>query len=316
MKTKQQYKLFYEERIRPKLGGIEQEKNKIRNKKNKAMTIYFIISILVAMLALSRMGLFSLFFVFLLVIIGLIVNSYYSGQFTKIFKSEIINEIIKFFGEDLTYSPSEHITKNEYRDSKLYGSFDRYSGEDLISGKLYLSEQDQEDGNGINIRMSEVHTEDKSTDSKGNTSYSTIFKGIFMIVDFNKSFKSSTYVVEDSGILNCLVGISGSKRVKLEDVEFEKIFEVYSEDQIEARYILTPSFMEKLKRLKIKTDGRLRIAFSNHKMYLAISTHDNLLEANLSQSMECSEDLAIYYEQLNFYFSIIEDLKLNEKIWK
>ena len=37
-----------------------------------------------------------------------------------------------------------------------------------------------------------------------------------------------------------------SKRqlIKLEDPEFEKLFAVYGDDQIEARYILTPALMQ------------------------------------------------------------------------
>lgn len=313
MKTIQQYKLFYNERLKPKLENIEQERNKIKKKRNSALIIYFVVSIFLAILVLSSMTPFSIFFIFLLVIIGIFVISHFSGNFAKIFKTEIINEVIKFFGEDLNYSQSEHITKDEYRESKLFGSFDRYRGEDLIAGTIYLD--DQQESNGVKIKMSEVHTEKRHRDSKGHTHYSTIFKGIFMIVDFNKAFKSSTYVFNDSGLLNFLGGRSGTSRVKLEDVVFEKEFEVYSEDQIEARYILTPTFMEKLKSLKRKTGGKMRIAFKNNKMYLAISSRDNLLEASLNQSMDSFEDLVIYYEQLTFYFSIIEDLKLNKKIW-
>jgi hypothetical protein len=36
------------------------------------------------------------------------------------------------------------------------------------------------------------------------------------------------------------------KRIELENVEFEKIFDVYSDDEIEARRLLTPKMMEKL----------------------------------------------------------------------
>ena len=36
------------------------------------------------------------------------------------------------------------------------------------------------------------------------------------------------------------------KRIKLENIEFEREFDVYSEDQIESRKILTPSFMYRI----------------------------------------------------------------------
>lgn len=316
MKSLQEYRNFYNDRLKPKLDDIEKQRTEIRSKRNRALISYFSIAAIIAIIIMSSTrSPFAIFIIFGLIIIGLMIVSSFSGNFNKIFKTEIINEVIKFFGEDLTYTPKEHITEREYKQSNLYGSYDRYNGEDLISGTIFVTDEDERNGNGINVRMSELHTEDRHTDSEGKTHYSTIFKGVFMIVDFNKSFKSSTYVLKDSGILNCIGGKSGTSRVKLEDVEFEKEFEVYSEDQIEARYILTPSFMEKLKGLKDKTKGEMRIAFRNNQMYLTIYTYDNLLEASLGQSLEKFEDLAVYYEQLNFYFSIIEDLSLNNNIW-
>ena len=35
--------------------------------------------------------------------------------------------------------------------------------------------------------------------------------------------------------------------VKLEDISFDKRFNVYTKDQVEARYLTTPTFMERLK---------------------------------------------------------------------
>jgi hypothetical protein len=40
------------------------------------------------------------------------------------------------------------------------------------------------------------------------------------------------------------------EKVKLESIDFENRFIVYSNDQVEARYILTPSFMERLVKLE------------------------------------------------------------------
>lgn len=38
--------------------------------------------------------------------------------------------------------------------------------------------------------------------------------------------------------------------IKLEDINFSKNFDVYSEDEVEARYLLTPTFIEKFLKLK------------------------------------------------------------------
>ena len=63
----------------------------------------------------------------------------------------------------------------------------------------------------------------------------------------NKTFKGTTIIKRDRGkVANFFRSkMSGLESVKLEDPKFEKLFDVYGNDQIEARYLLTPSFMER-----------------------------------------------------------------------
>ena len=49
-------------------------------------------------------------------------------------------------------------------------------------------------------------------------------------------------MLKDSGWLNLFKKIGWPERVKLEDVSFERQFEVFSDNQIEARYLLTTAF--------------------------------------------------------------------------
>ncbi|HAN79364.1 MAG TPA: hypothetical protein DCQ31_17155, partial [Bacteroidales bacterium] len=81
----------------------------------------------------------------------------------------------------------------------------------------------------------------ESTDSKGRrqTQWHTIFKGVFFIADFNKNFKTETIVLNDNweGILGRFarkiqkLNISRPKLIQLENPEFEKMFQVFGEDQ-------------------------------------------------------------------------------------
>ncbi len=57
---------------------------------------------------------------------------------------------------------------------------DRYASEDLVEGKLGATE----------FKFSEVHAEEKyeirDSDGKNRTEFSTLFKGLFFVADFNK----------------------------------------------------------------------------------------------------------------------------------
>lgn len=49
---------------------------------------------------------------------------------------------------------------------------------------------------------------------------------------------------------------SMQQNVKLEDPVFEREWEVYATDQIEARYILTPALMERMLEIKRRFGGK------------------------------------------------------------
>ncbi len=116
----------------------------------------------------------------------------------------------------------------------------------------------------------EAHLEEKrtTTDSKGRTrtTWVTVFRGQCLVVKFHKQFKGVTKVYRDMGMLNFfakLGQLGKGEKVKLEDPVFEKAFEVYSTDQIEARFILTPDFMERLLGLERTFKGKqVRCAFA------------------------------------------------------
>ncbi len=61
--------------------------------------------------------------------------------------------------------------------------------------------------------------------------------------------------------------------VKLEDIDFSKDFSVFSTNQIEARTILTPTFMERMKKLKeIFKSNHVDVAFFENIALFAIHT--------------------------------------------
>lgn len=89
------------------------------------------------------------------------------------------------------------------------------------------------------------------------------FQGVIIKIKMNKRFSGHTVIVPNKRTtsldLNEGVGYfdyygelkkAGLEQVTLEDVAFNHKFTVYSTNQIEARYLLTPSFMEKLKDFK------------------------------------------------------------------
>ena len=98
------------------------------------------------------------------------------------------------------------------------------------------------------------------------------FRGQFISISFPKNFLGQTVVLPDKGLFN-LKKIRGLKRVRLVDPVFEKMFEVYGTDQVEARYLLTPDFMQRLVDLEHAFKGKsIRFGFVENQLLIAIET--------------------------------------------
>ena len=104
--------------------------------------------------------------------------------------------------------------------------------------------------------------------------------------------------------------------VKLEDISFDKRFNVYTKDQIEARYLLTPMFMERLKSLETAfgTKG-IKCSFFNNQIMFAIPTKKDLFElGSLFTSLKSNKAVEKFYNELKSIHEMIDHFKLNEKI--
>lgn len=142
-------------------------------------------------------------------------------------------------------------------------------------------------------------TNDLVLTKRGNkNSRKTIFRGTVLMLQFPQSFRAETIVLKDRGIFNSEkikkrrnVGQSidalfapqdenaeaiaardaqtSYDRVNLVLPEFEKKFEAYSTDQVEARVLLSPEFIEQIVELEKTMDGRgLRFAFVRNKLFI------------------------------------------------
>jgi hypothetical protein len=151
-----------------------------------------------------------------------------------------------------------------FRDLDLLPSHDRARFEDFFHGERQ----------GCAFDLCEGKLEDKRQ-TKNGTTYVTVFHGQIVRMAFPKKFLGVTVVKRDAGVFNGLRALGELKRVGLGDSTFEKAFEVYSNDQVEARYLVHPVFMERLLHLEQAFNGRrVRCGFHEGALLLAVETDD------------------------------------------
>jgi hypothetical protein len=253
--------------------------------------------------------------IFIFLIPFFVMYNSFRKKFTTTYKNDVIKRIIHHISSDLRYNANGGFPKNQYLSSELFKKKpDRYKAEDYIEGKI----------GGTYFRFSEVHSEYKTRSGKDNKeTWHTIFKGIFFEADFNKEFKTKTFVMPD--YLERSLGFIGKKLqsmnfsrpdlIKLEDPEFEKYFAVYGEDQVEARYILSTSLMKRLTEFREKRKHPIAISFVNNSIFVAITEYKNLFEPRIFRTNLNKAIVEEYYSMLDLVIGIVDDLNLNNRIW-
>ena len=102
--------------------------------------------------------------------------------------------------------------------------------------------------------------------------------------------------------------------VKTEDVSFDKRFCVYSKDQVESRYLVTPSFMERMKNLETAFGTKkVKCSFYEDRLMFAMSSDKDLFELGSLYSYSLMKHVNDFYNQINSIYDIIDHFKLYEK---
>jgi hypothetical protein len=326
MKTLAELQAFYESDLRPELQDMES----LRLKKRKKIRIleYIMKPLIFAPAGLIVIGnmtgedifdaiIFQFFYmIFILVIMILIRTNIYNSYKPPEFKTLIIERIVKFIDPKLTYEPKKHISIDDYLKSRVFyfGKNTCYSGDDLVTGSIGKT----------NFAFSEIHSYDIIRDSKGNERIYYIFHGLLFFANFNKNFKGMTFISPRKKImkfgkmrvnyLQSRMRKSDGELVKLEDPRFEKEFVVYSNDQIEARYILSTALMKRICDYREKTGKYIHISFVDDRVHVAIAYPHSLFEVDVYTPLDFGL-IQEYYEDMLHPIGIVEDLNLNIRIW-
>ena len=142
------------------------------------------------------------------------------------------------------------------------------------------------------------------------------FKGVVVEFDMNKNFEGHTFVLENAKTANCIkFDHSKFEEIKLEDVEFNKKYNVYSNDQIESRYILTTGFMERFLNMKTAFKAKyIRAAFKDGKISIAMHVGKDLFAMGSLNKDTDSNTFTELFDEILSVLELINELKLNQKI--
>jgi hypothetical protein len=319
MKSPEEFDAFLREQIVPRMRAIEDERRKVQARRDAVAvpTAWKLAGAIVGLvLAIWAKGLGPLVVCAALPwIIEAARKLKVPDTASPLVRSQILEPVVRFWDASFDYKQHGRIAQAEFEASRLFSgeSFNRYSGEDLVTGKHGATE----------FRFCELHVKHVEK-TKNGTRSRVVFDGIFFVADFNKSFRSQTLVLPDTAeralgafgraFQSVASGASGMQLVELEDPAFERAFTVRSSDPTEARYLLSPSLMQRILAFHGNTGAKLRLAFFGGRVYVAIPLPGDFLAVSAHKPLML-DDIRKWAGELLFAIHIVDELDLNTRIW-
>ena len=242
-------------------------------------------------------------------IFGLILTEF-DMSYKDTIRYKLTVAMLRCFDEELNYYQDKSLLIDVVHRGKVLKSWynDTIDGSDYINGYY----------KGNYVQFSKI------TINRGlsGDNIVPVFRGHYLVCNFNKNFDSHTLVLRDS--LENHLGffgqslqnfLSAGKLVKLEHAGFERRFATYSDNQVEARYLLSPKFMEKVLEVDDMYNNNVTLGFVNGDMHIAMRTSSPVFNITGDEPLNVLDNLWKYYEPIYEVFKIIETFELNQKLW-
>lgn len=182
-------------------------------------------------------------------------------SYKEVFKEKIIAPVIKNAMPGSEYLQYDGMSKTEYARGN-WERYDRYSSEDKIILPIKLANNEE-----TKLNISEVHTESRHEDDEGHVSYSTIFHGMCGYVNLPKNLNGYIKVRRNG------FNLFGNKdRLKMDMSEFEKVFDVETDDKIKAMQILTSDVMYDMLDMVNKYKTKFEFYMIDNMMHIRFHT--------------------------------------------
>ena len=288
-------------------GKVYNESSKqLENARQKVqkeiVTVVFVAMIIGTFLSVLTQNIIFICVTLLMVCLYVLI-SLKDRDYTKMFKDRVIKTFVKEYSSTLDFLPDSGVSRTIYYEGE-FENFDRYKTEDLIIGSF-------EDG--TKIKMGEVVTEREIRDEEGHTSYTKIFHGLFAEIEIDKYVPANIKIRRNIILsLDMQYKLYMQNKLDMDSSEFEKNFNVYSEDKIITMQLLTADVMQMLIDFKNKTKLTPEITIKESSIYIRFPTGP-IFETKITKDSLDFDTLLKYYEIINFTLKLSEGIIKNIK---
>jgi len=230
--------------IYPKLANLETQRLAMKRKRYVRIAIYTAISVLAVFIIAMLIDKYSFVPQALFVIIGgsILAGSSRVGLYklAKSAKADIVPDILSQLGWNYAATFKKSTDFYHLNRHGVFPKWDTKRYEDKITGKIA----------GVPFTAFEIHMSYGGGDSEVNHNF------LMIKAPTAKSFSGMTVVKTKHSILNLEQRtVKDLRRVKFVSSKFENLFDVFSNDNVEAQYLLPPNDVEIITTFKEELEG-------------------------------------------------------------
>lgn len=221
--------------------------------------------------------------------------------FKELYKNTFVVGLLNEEFDNVYYNGSEGYSKDTVNSMGLVSMGNRFNSEDYLKGTY----------KGVNFSQSDVTIKDVRRSGKHTTTV-TYFIGRMFEFEFPKQQVVGLKVFSDNFFhrSNYSNGFK-LKKVKLEDVQFNKKFDVTAVTEHEAFYVLTPHMMENIRRICDRY-GNVAMHITAGKLYLGFNTSRDAFDADFRHPLSYPEERAKIKKDIEVITNIIDVMQLED----
>lgn len=229
-------------------------------------------------------------------------------EYSEKYKEIFVETELKQTFDHLIYRPFDGISETVIKNTDMMKMSDIYESNDYIEA----------DYNGVHFKQSDV-----SIKQKVKSSTITLFKGRWMIFDFNKEFKTNMQIIHkgfsnSANPNNTIFNRPDLKyeTIKVENEKFNDTYIIRTQDEHNTYYILTPHLMEKMLQITSEMGRQMMFCFIDNQLHIAIYTGTDSFENSAFHKLDPQKEKESILKDIALITSFVDELNLDRKIFK
>ncbi|MEO5668417.1 MAG: DUF3137 domain-containing protein [Bdellovibrionota bacterium] len=227
-------------------------------------------------------------------------------KYVKALRSSVVRTVARSVLSKFTYAGEQYVSLERFTASKLFGEWNNFSGNDLLTGEV----------GGFAFESSELNVS-KTSGSGRSRSTKVIFKGIFFALDFGVAAPTEIFIQPDTlekrlgsfgrVLQEKIHSLKGHELVLMPNSDFERHFVVSSPEADRIGTQLNGDFLKVLMDLVHRFDCPIHASFVGTRLYVGLESSSDffvpslwktLSEAHVSSVAMSLRDLVAHAERL------------------